>query len=107
MRLCHSVKCSGLRSSTDLVLPDGHHQGVLLGLAAAVRGDHVEVVDADVLLKREGEDLLGPRLEGGPVQVVNLHPRVPVHHPQAQVPGVAILEVLEGVCRDDDPGIFN
>ena len=50
MRLCHSVKCSGLRSSTDLVLPDGHHQGVLLGLAAAVRGDHVEVVDADVLL---------------------------------------------------------
>ena len=90
---------------TDLVLPDGHHQGVLLGLAPAVRGDHVEVVDANVLLEGQGQDLLGPRLEGGPVQVVNLHPRVPVHHAEAEVPGVAILEVLEGVGRDDDPGI--
>ena len=64
----------------------------------------MEVVDANVLLEGQRENLLGPRLEGGPVQVVNLHPSVPVHHPEAEVPGVAVLEVLEGVGRDDDPG---
>ena len=60
-----------------LVLSDCHDEGVLLGLSAAVGGDHVEVVDADVLLQGQGEDLLGPRHEGGPVQVVNLRARVP------------------------------
>ena len=37
------------------------------------------------------------------VQVYRTGYHSPVHHPEAQVPRVPVLKVLEGVGGDDDP----
>ena len=65
-------------------------------------GTNLQVVDADVLLSGQGEDLLGAGLEGGPGQLLELAPRVPVHHAEAEVPRVSVLQILEGVGRDQN-----
>ena len=65
-------------SSHGRHLAHGHHQRVLGALPAGVGGHHLQVVDADVLLGGQGEDLLGGGLEGGPGQLLELAPRVPI-----------------------------
>ena len=69
---------------------------------AAVGGHHLQVVDADALLGGQREDLLGAGLEGGPGQLLEVAPRVPVHHAEAEVPRVPVLQILEGVGRDQN-----
>ena len=38
-----------------------------------------------------------------PFQTINICPGVTVNNPQAEVPGVPVLQILEGVGGDEDP----
>ena len=38
-----------------------------------------------------------------PFQTINICPGVTVNNPQAEVPGVPVLQILEGVGGNDDP----
>ena len=91
------VECPG-----DLILPHRHHQGVLLGLASAVRSNHLEVVDADIILERQGQYLLSAGLECCPFQSVNICSSVSVNDPQTEIPRVSVFQILKRVGGNDN-----
>ena len=74
--------------------PHVHHQHVLSAHPAAAGGHYLQVVGVDVLLGGQGEDLLGAGLEGGPGKLLEVAPRVPVCHTDAEI----AAEVEAGGC---------
>ena len=86
----------------DLVLAHCHHQDVLLRLSSAVCGHHLEVVDADIILKRQGQYLLSAGLECCPFQSVNICSSVSVNDPQTEIPRVSVFQILKRVGGNDN-----